>query len=117
MSESFIKKPCKHCPYRRDVKPFLHPERGAELARLTTNPYNEFTCHKTLDHDDEGDTYAGEESRTCAGFLTIMANECGEHRVPKGFEPSYEICYTDAFDMEQAYEEQAEIEREERNKK
>jgi len=114
---SYCKKPCKHCPYRSDIKPFLHPERGAELARLTQNPYNEFTCHKTLEHDDEGDTYAGQESQTCAGFLTMMANECGEEAIPKGFEPSWYICYTDAWEMEQAYEEQAEIDREERNNK
>ena len=39
MSE-FIKNPCSHCPYRHDVKPFLTPERGEELAYLATNPYS-----------------------------------------------------------------------------
>ena len=28
----FVKKPCQHCPFRRDVKPFLTPERAEEIA-------------------------------------------------------------------------------------
>ena len=53
----------KHCPYRNDVTPFLTAERGAELAYLTQNPYNSFTCHKTLEEDDEsGEGIVGETS-------------------------------------------------------
>jgi hypothetical protein len=55
-----MKKPCQHCPFRRDVKPFLRPGRGKELAYHAQNPYNSFTCHKTLEHDEEGDVFADE---------------------------------------------------------
>jgi hypothetical protein len=37
----FVKKPCQHCPFLRDVTPFLHPHRGEELAYLTENRYSE----------------------------------------------------------------------------
>lgn len=81
----FIKKPCKHCPYRNDVKPFLTPERGEELAYLATNPYNSFPCHKTTEHDDDGEAYITESSKQCAGFLTLVASINGEHAIPDGF--------------------------------
>ena len=108
---SYMKKPCQHCPYRSDVKPFLHPSRGEELAYHTQNPYNSFPCHKTTVSDEEfggdGDEMVEtENSKQCAGFLTLMATECGEDRLPKGFVPSYDVCYIDAWDMAQAYDEE-----------
>jgi hypothetical protein len=112
MDEDYMKKPCKHCPYRTDVKPFLTPERGEELAYYPQNPYNDFPCHKTTEHDEEGDTgemLVVESSKTCAGFLTLMASELGEERMPEGFKPSYQIIYSDSWDMAGAYEEDAEF--------
>jgi len=108
----YMKKPCKDCPYRRDVKPFLTEARGYELAYHATNPYNEFPCHKTTEYDEEGDSgdmLVVETSKQCAGFLTLMANECGEKRMPEGFEPDYEVVYCEAYDMAGAYEEGAEF--------
>lgn len=102
MSE-FIKKPCAHCPYRTDVKPFLTPERGEELAVAAENPYNTFYCHKTLDHDDEGETCASEGSKVCAGFLSMQHNINGRtHYDSDGFKPS-DNCYNDSYEMMDAY--------------
>jgi hypothetical protein len=42
--------------------------------------------------------------KTCAGFLTLRAG--GGEETPEGFEPSWDICYGDSFDMIQAYEEE-----------
>lgn len=105
----YMKKPCEHCPYRRDVKPYLTAERGEELAYLAQNQYNSFTCHKTTVSDEEfggeGDRMVvTETSKECAVFLTLMANECGEKYMPKGFQPSYDIVYGDSFEMAQEYE-------------
>lgn len=102
----FMKQPCKHCPYRTDVKPFLTPERGEELAYHAQNPYNSFTCHKTTVNDEEyggegEDMVATEDSKECAGFLTLQHNENGM-RLPDGFEPALNV-YCDVFDMIQAY--------------
>lgn len=98
----FMAAPCKHCPFRRDVTPFLHPERAAEISGLAWNPYNDFPCHKTIEHDDEGDGYATAESLTCAGFLTMQLSESGRN-APDGFEPS-DNCYGDPCEMEEAYQ-------------
>jgi hypothetical protein len=100
----FVKKPCGHCPYRRDVKPFLHPSRGEELAYLAQNPYNTFHCHKTLGYDEnEDDTCTTEKSKVCAGFLTLQHNENGRTTYDgDGFEPS-DLVYNDSYEMAEAY--------------
>jgi hypothetical protein len=106
---SFVKKPCKHCPFRNDVKPYLHPDRAAEIVYAAENPYSDLTCHNTIEYDGEEDEFgrsSGDFSRakTCAGFLTLRA-QSGED-VPKGFEPSWDMCYTDSYEMIQSYEDE-----------
>lgn len=104
----FVTKPCQHCPYRRDVKPFLTPERGEELAYLAENPYNSFTCHKTLENDEEtGKNYSGVQSKVCAGFLSLQHNVNGHTSYDEeGFKPSPDV-YDDTWDMVEAYSEGA----------
>lgn len=99
----FMKSPCKHCPFRNDITPFLHPDRAYEIAAHASNPYNTFPCHKTTESDDEsGECYATNESKECAGFLTIRARETSDG-IPEGFVPAWDIIYEDAWDMEDAY--------------
>jgi hypothetical protein len=70
------KKLCVKCPFRRDVEPYLHPRRAADIAYASQNQYNDFTCHETLGHDDEGETIVTEKSLTCAGFYAMQVNYC-----------------------------------------
>lgn len=105
MSDNFMKKPCGHCPYRRDIKPFLTQSRQDQLAYHATNPYNTFPCHKTIEHDDDGEQCYSPQQKECAGFLTLMASERGEDCVPKNFTPSYDICFSDAYEMADAIDE------------
>lgn len=105
----FMKQPCKHCPFRRDVKPFLRPSRGEELAIHAANPYNTFPCHKTTVSDEEygGDgthNVANESSKECAGFMTLQINEGAP--IPEGFKPAYELVYSTYDDMIDAYADQ-----------
>jgi|TARA_R110000744_G_C19319538_1_gene557473 hypothetical protein len=103
---NFMKKPCEHCPYREDVKPFLAAQRGEELAYLAQNRYNTFHCHKTTESVDEGEggpMEVVETSKICAGFLSLQHNENGETFYDKdGFKPS-SLVYNESYDMEQAY--------------
>lgn len=107
MEIDFIKKPCQHCPYRVDVKPFLHPDRGGELAFLPQNKYNEFFCHKTTEYDEESDSgemLVVQSSKVCAGFLSLMAHELGKTPYDdQGFEPS-DLVYGESYQMADAYE-------------
>jgi hypothetical protein len=100
----FVKVPCKHCPFRKDVKPFLHPERAEEFVYAAHNPFNTFTCHKTLDHDEDGNHVVSQESKECAGFLTMKA--VFGIPPPDGFTPAFTECYEDELDMITAYTEQ-----------
>lgn len=106
MSETwFVKKPCKHCPFRRDVTPFLHPERAAEISELSWNRFNEFHCHKTIGHDDdEGDTVVTPESLACAGFLAMQV-EYGGAPCPDGFTIPDNV-YSDPDEMTEAYQDE-----------
>jgi hypothetical protein len=99
----FMKTPCKDCPFRIDKKPFLHPNRATEIAYSAQNPYNSFSCHKTLGYDEDRDgTCVTSESKECAGFMTLQACENGKH--PQDFIPSYELVYDSSLAMMQAYE-------------
>jgi hypothetical protein len=101
--DDFMKQPCKECPFRRDVKPFLHPDRATEIAYATQNRFGSFICHKTLEDGEDGESLEiTEDSMECAGFLTLRA-QCGED-IPEGFEPSWDLIYTDPYEMTDAYE-------------
>jgi len=82
-----MKEPCEHCPFRKDVKPFLTPARGIELAMLTRNPKGVFNCHETLDYSKfEGRVTA--DTRLCIGFATLRAQE-SSNRFVKPHETVY----------------------------
>ena len=109
--ENYMKVPCKHCPFRNDITPYLHPARAEEIAYAALNPYQSFPCHKTTEYDEDsedGDRRVTAGSKECAGFLTLRTQ--GGEDVPEGFEPSWEICYIDEWEMITAYEEQWEKE-------
>lgn len=99
----YMKKPCAQCPFRRDVRPYLHPDRAYEIAAASENPYNEFSCHKTTESTDDGRIVTA-ESKECAGFLTLRANYT-ERGLPEGFEPAFKECYEDSWGMEWHYRE------------
>ena len=99
-----MKEPCDRCPFRSDVKPFLRPRRGEELAYATTNKYNSFPCHKTTVPDessDSGNMLATDKSKECAGFLTMQIIH--GKAIPKDFMPAYDLVYGDCDDMIWAY--------------
>jgi hypothetical protein len=102
----FMKKPCPQCPFRSDVKPFLTPERGEELAYAAQHRYQGFPCHKTTESDDDGDHVYTTKEKECAGYLTLKAQELGEESVAffKGFIPSYDIVYVESYEMAEAYD-------------
>ena len=102
----YVKTPCKNCPYRKDKKPYLTPQRGSELAYHARSMFNDFPCHKTMVEDEESEegemTYT-EKTKTCAGFLTLMAQELGEEFVPAGFNPTYGVIYGSNDEMMEAH--------------
>jgi len=101
--DDFMKVPCKHCPFRSDIKPYLHPNRAKEIAYAALRPYSSFACHKTTKYNEYlDDQECTADSKECAGFLTLRAQSGQE--IPHGFTPLWELCYTDASEMVDAYE-------------
>lgn len=62
--------PCKNCPFRKDVVPYLTPERAIEIS--TTQGV--FPCHKTTTFSEEGDRVFTGKDKWCAGFLLMQTN-------------------------------------------
>ena len=106
---SFMKKPCANCPYRIDVKPYLTPERGEELATIACNPHNTFWCHTTtesVETEHGSDRVAVETTQICAGFLSLQHNINGETSYDdEGFKPS-PLVYEDNWQMSESYEDE-----------
>lgn len=101
----FMKDPCTHCPFRRDIHPFLREKRAEELAYAATNQYNSFPCHKTTVpvDDDSGRMMVTNKSKECAGFLTMQIKHGRE--CPDGFNPSFELTFDEPWDMIDHYSE------------
>jgi len=70
--------PCRNCPFRTDVEPYLRHDRAVEIV-LGLRQGGEFACHKTTVRcDDDGDDTLVDDpgtSRVCAGALGIMLRE------------------------------------------
>lgn len=70
--------PCKKCPFRTDVEPYLRTERAREIAE-TLQEGSEFPCHETTvmqaDETGEETLVEGPRSRFCAGAMATMERE------------------------------------------
>ena len=88
-----MKEPCEHCPFRKDVVPYLTPARGMQLATLTRNPRGVFYCHETVRN------LGGKGPKTmCRGFAILRAQEAGNRFVKED-----ETTYRTMGDMILAY--------------
>lgn len=64
--------PCKHCPFRTDVTPFLRAARAEGICDHITDRDGSFACHKTTRHDDEGEAISSSKEQHCAGALIML---------------------------------------------
>lgn len=71
--------PCKDCPFRTDVRPYLTAARASEIvdslvpSRLGGG--STFTCHKTTvpsDDEDSMERVDGPNAQHCAGALIML---------------------------------------------
>jgi hypothetical protein len=71
--------PCKNCPFRSDIKPFITAARAKEILQSQ----GEFNCHKTIEVgepiDDDEETWCAvkddSNAQVCAGFLILLEND------------------------------------------
>jgi hypothetical protein len=79
-----LKRPCKNCPFRSDIEPFITPGRAVEIAESIVRGDSFFPCHKTIDYSTEECDENGtplpyklqQENNFCAGAL-ILYEKCG----------------------------------------
>jgi hypothetical protein len=66
-------RPCDQCPFRADIRPFLHRERAREIVEEIFYHDKSFTCHKTNNYDEEdGDGVETKDSQHCAGAMIML---------------------------------------------
>jgi hypothetical protein len=65
-------RPCKHCPFRTDTPPFLNPSRVWEIGLAITDGDSTFACHKTVEHDEDGEHIPKGDEQHCAGAAILL---------------------------------------------
>jgi len=65
-----MKEPCTHCPFRNDIRAYLNEERVEEI--LQSLDRETFACHKTIEHDDDGEGVYLKNTQHCAGALILL---------------------------------------------
>ena len=64
--------PCKTCPFRTDVTPFLNAERVEEITNALLNDRS-FSCHSSNEFDDDGKVT--KEAEHCAGAVIFLEKQ------------------------------------------
>jgi Family of unknown function (DUF6283) len=67
-----IKRPCEHCPFRRDVPPYLH--RARQIARQMEDDHYWFACHETTGMKHGKRVRRADQSH-CAGLMAVLWRE------------------------------------------
>lgn len=71
--------PCKHCPFRTDVTPYLSQASAKRIVKALRDGLT-FQCHETVDYskaDEAGVVHGAAEhpnSQHCAGALIMLEN-------------------------------------------
>jgi len=65
-------RPCKHCPFRTDITPYLRAERAADIA-ASIRRGEDFPCHQTVDFGEEDGVETADTGNAarCAGAMII----------------------------------------------
>lgn len=64
--------PCPNCPFRTDTLPYLTKARAKEISLAITIQQKTFTCHKYVEHNDEGEAVDNPDGQHCAGALILL---------------------------------------------
>lgn len=71
-----VKRPCAHCPFRSDIRPYLRQQRAAEIAHSLRDCDQSFSCHETTHRDRSEESF-------CAGALILLEREGQPNRLPR----------------------------------
>jgi len=81
------REPCENCPFRTDVTPYLRRDRAEEISDALREG-GEFSCHKTVDYDGDGEDDEGnitgretKQEQFCAGALIMLEKSSGPNQM------------------------------------
>ena len=66
--------PCANCPFLIEPRFYLDPDRVDEIAESIREGAT-FSCHKTVNYDDDEPTERGSRERQCSGVLITLERE------------------------------------------
>lgn len=71
--------PCDNCPFRKGTCMRLKRGRVVEIGQVVLNGRGEFPCHKTVEHEDDGDGETvpvyDDKTQHCAGALIFALRQ------------------------------------------
>lgn len=70
-----LKKPCANCPFRSDkpeLRHWLGNKRAQQIADSVFKHGHNFPCHKTTEHDDNGQYQYNNNESQCAGAAIMQ---------------------------------------------
>lgn len=82
-----LRRPCKNCPFRKDVVPFLGGRRAEQMAQEVVMEERTFTCHETIDYDkwDEETNPEGwqdiRKNNHCVGAIQLIESVGRPHQM------------------------------------
>jgi hypothetical protein len=66
-------KPCDNCPFRVDIRGYLHGERARQLIDdLLADDFAWFGCHKSTATTEEGERVCVDTTQQCVGSLHML---------------------------------------------
>lgn len=93
-----LKRPCKNCPFRKDVVPFLRPARVRQILTDITVHDQSFVCHNTIDYEED-EPVIDQQSQHCAG-ASIFLMQTGQPNQAMRIASRFGLFNADALDME-----------------
>lgn len=67
-----LKAPCRDCPFRTDIVFYLTEGRVREICRHLIDFDGTFTCHKTTQHDEDGEYIPLATEQHCYGAMVFL---------------------------------------------
>ena len=74
-----LKRPCADCPFRSDIRAYLHPDRAREIGEGLLYHNYSFSCHKTT--TSVGKDNHDKNAQHCAGALIFCEKNERPHQM------------------------------------
>lgn len=70
-----LRAPCPACPFRTDILFHLHPGRVEAICHGIVVDHEQFICHKTTHHDEDGEYVPSKTDQHCYGAMVFLLKQ------------------------------------------